>query len=150
MDKVKRIAELEAIIKQRDARISELTADVHSSWSAVSRANENSHEWAELLDSVRDAYARDDEFWVRHEALCDERDELIKKWNKFVPEYNRAVAVKRRDLGRPLAASRAQRSDLLKRRKAGELLRSIADETYLGFKLSAQSLTRLMASIALP
>ena len=42
------------------------------------------------------------------------------------------VAPRRRNVGRPLAASDAQRQTVLKLRKAGQSLRAIAEETSLG------------------
>jgi uncharacterized coiled-coil DUF342 family protein len=134
MDYENRIAELERALKQRDERIKELIEDVHASWSAVSRANEQTHEWAELMDSVRDAYERSDEFWAEYKADREEHNELVRKWNKFVPKYNAEVAVKARNLGRPLAASPSQQENVLKRRKSGEPLRTIAYETGLSLQ----------------
>jgi hypothetical protein len=56
----------------------------------------------------------------------------VKRWNKFVSEYNKEVLA--RDIGRPLAASEAQRADVLKRRKAGESVRAISAATSLGLR----------------
>jgi len=55
---------------------------------------------------------------------------LLREWNHFVPDYN--AAVRRRNIGRPLAASDAQRDTVLKLRRRGLSLRAIAEETTLG------------------
>jgi hypothetical protein len=69
---------------------------------------------------------------------CEEKEQkyfaLRADWNKFFPKYNAVVAPRRRNFGRPLAASNAQRADVLKRRKAGQSLRSIADDTNLSLR----------------
>ena len=56
-------------------------------------------------------------------AWVDEREAdwqnylaLEKKWNRFVPEYNRLVAPK--EIGRPLAASDTQIAQVLKLHRA--------------------------------
>ncbi len=134
MDRDKRIAELEAIIEQRDARIRELKKDVDSSWEAVSSAHELMHEWHQFLDEMKESYARDDEFWARNERHHEDADAAIALYNKFVREYNKKVAAKLPNLGRPLAATPPVRADVLKRRKAGQSLRSIAEDTGLGLQ----------------
>ena len=57
---------------------------------------------------------------------------LLRDWNRFVSEYN--AVVQPRPVGRPLEASEAQQVDVLKRRKRGESLQHIADETSLGMQ----------------
>jgi hypothetical protein len=67
------------------------------------------------------------ELWERHAALIKEHQSLIRRWNKFVGEYNARIAPRER--GRPLGANTAQQADVLKRRKAGASLRTIAKAT---------------------
>jgi hypothetical protein len=65
-------------------------------------------EWIQAFEMVPDekgvwrwraSFAEGDEWFVRYDAL-------LRKWNKFVPEYNARVAP--RNVGRPLAASNTQ------------------------------------------
>jgi Helix-turn-helix domain of resolvase len=73
----------------------------------------------------RASFAEGHEWFGKYAALA-------KQWNQIVPEYNAVVAPRRRNVGRPLAASAAQRQTVLKLRKAGQSLRAIAEETSLG------------------
>jgi hypothetical protein len=51
-----------------------------------------------------------------------------------VPNYNAIITASPRNVGRPLAASDAQRAQVLKLRKQGMSLRGICDETNLGLQ----------------
>ena len=73
-----------------------------------------------------------DPFMDRHNDLVDKYDALLRDWNKFVGEYN--AVVQPRPVGRPLEASEAQQVDVLRRRKSGESLQHIANETSLGLQ----------------
>ena len=64
----------------------------------------------------------------------DQYVELLRDWNRIVPEYNAAVSVNKRNVGRPLAASDAQIATVRKLRAEGLSLRAIAEETTLGLK----------------
>ena len=44
---------------------------------------------------------------------ADRYEALLAKWNAFVPEYNEVVAQKKRNFGRPPAASNAQAARVL-------------------------------------
>jgi len=70
--------------------------------------------------------------WEAHQALRNEHEKLIRKWNKTVATFN--AAIDPRDPGRPLAASSAQQAGVRKRRKAGESLRAIAKATGLSLR----------------
>jgi hypothetical protein len=59
---------------------------------------------------------------------------LLREWNKFVPEYNAAVAHSRRGSVRPIAASEAQQAEVRKLHKLGASLRDITRETSLGLQ----------------
>ncbi len=51
--------------------------------------------------------------WLKaNEQFGDNYYALLKEWNRFVPEYNAAVAPHKRSVGRPLAASPAQKDDV--------------------------------------
>jgi hypothetical protein len=69
-----------------------------------------------------------------HHEQAERYEALRLKWNKFVGEYNGVVAPRHRNFGRPLAASDSQRADVRKRRKAGQSLREIAEDTNLGLR----------------
>src|SRR5258708_1199037 len=78
-----------------------------------------------------------DGVWVWNEAAVaadmwhDRYVDLVRKWNRNVADFNAAM-VRRRDVGRPLAASDAQRQTVIKLRTAGKSLRAIAKQTGLG------------------
>jgi hypothetical protein len=82
--------------------------------------DKNEWEWNDFVKGY-------DEGWDNYFAL-------VAEWNKFIVDYNAVVAPRRRNFGRPLAASDAQRVDVLKRRKAGQSLRSIVEDTNLSLR----------------
>jgi uncharacterized protein YhaN len=139
----KRVNELEDEVKQLQRRLDEarrerdeLQALVAEQRDWIEDTETLSEDWKAAFEMVRG----EDGAWHWAEWLkqCDGWQEayleLRKKWNTFVPEYNAAVARKCRNFGRPLAAGEGQRVDVLKRRKAGESLRSIADNTNLSLR----------------
>jgi hypothetical protein len=130
-----RNAELEDELKQRDRRISELKADIDRERELVADMREHVEDAKALIDRWIEAFdmSLDDdgkfgwsEFVKSAESWFEKYQALLKQWNRFVPDYN-AVVRPRRPPGRPLEASEAQVKDVLKRRKAGESLRAIAD-----------------------
>jgi hypothetical protein len=74
--------------------------------------------------------------WTNHPdgEWIDKYVKLLREWNKFVPEYNAAVAHSRRGSGRPIAASEAQQAEVHKLHKLGASLRDITRETSLGLQ----------------
>ena len=68
---------------------------------------------------------------AEHITHLDQLFALRLRWNKVVAEYNAIVTPKRRNLGRLLNASRTQQADVLAKRKAGQSLRDIAEDTSL-------------------
>jgi hypothetical protein len=136
-----RIAVLEDELKQRDARIKELRADLNKAEQLIGEMREQVEESNRLIEQwieAEDMVLSDDgkwsaAEWVKNcEAYHDRYVELLKQWNKFVPEYNAAVL--RRNVGRPLAASEAQVAQVRKLHKRGVSLRGIVDETSLGLR----------------
>jgi hypothetical protein len=140
-DGVRRIAELEDEIKQRDRRIAELKQELDEQRDLVHRMSEHVQDentliesWIEAFDMVLD----DKGDWVWSSAFVEGHGwfekyvALGRKWNKFVPDYN--AAVRPRNVGRPLEASKAQQREVPKLHKSGMSLRSIAEETGLGFR----------------
>jgi hypothetical protein len=135
-----RIAALEDELKQRDARIRELRAELNKAEALVSKEREHVEDADILINSWIEAFEMtpdDDGKWSfnpfieRHNELVDKHNALVREWNRFVPDYN--ALVRRRNVGRPLAASEAQVAEVLKLHKAGGSLRGIAEDTSLGF-----------------
>jgi hypothetical protein len=136
-----RIAELEDALKERDRRIAELKRDVDKERDLVHRMDEHLRDAGDMIDRWKHAFEmalNDEGMWVWDRSFVEgdewfaKYDALLKEWNRFVPEYNAAVL--KRNVGRPLAASEAQRTEVRRRRKRGESLRAIADETSLGLQ----------------
>jgi hypothetical protein len=136
-----RIATLEDTLKERDRRINELKAYVTKLEDVTTRAAECMQDcesmidtWIQAFDMVQDEEGRwrwNGDFIDGHEWFEKHR-ELLKEWNRFVPEYN--VAVRLRNVGRPLAASDAQIEQVLRLHKSGVSLRGIVEETSLGLR----------------
>ena len=132
-----RIAELEDELKQRDRRIDELKRELDDARDLIRRLEEHVEDRSGIIDGWVEAFEMvlegDEWSWGpfidRHNETVGKYAALVRKWNKFVPEYNAAVL--KRNVGRPLAASEAQQADVLRRRKRGESLQYIADETNL-------------------
>jgi hypothetical protein len=144
MDHKKRIGELEDALKQRDDRIAELTRERDAERELVAKMAEQVDDTSAMIDSWIEAfdmemndkgeYAWGDSLMTRYDELREKHYALVKDWNRFVPGYNAVVAPRMRNFGRPLAASESQQSDVMKRRKAGQSLRAIADETGLSLR----------------
>jgi septal ring factor EnvC (AmiA/AmiB activator) len=133
-----RIDELEDQLKQKERRLQELKADLDKANNLVERMREHVQDSSDLIDSWIEAFGMElDESgtwtyakWVSaSEMWHDKYVTVVQEWNRFVPEYNSTV--RRRNVGRPLAASDAQHQTVLKLRKAGHSLRDIAEETSL-------------------
>jgi hypothetical protein len=143
MDKAqRRIGELEDALKERDRRLEELKDERDRQAELIARMREQLEEcdaqidrWIEAFNMVQD----DKGVWRWGDDLIEDRDkwfdwytELRAEWNRFVPRYNATVSP--RNMGRPLAASDAQRDRILSYRKAGKSLRWIAEEMNLGLQ----------------
>jgi hypothetical protein len=135
-----RIAELEGSLKEKERRLADLKAERDKQDELITDMREQLQEcsdqidrWIEAFDMVPD----DDGVWCWREGLIQDRDKWFAKfqelralWNKNVADFNAKVAP--RNMGRPLAASPAQRDRILAHRKAGKSLRWIAEEMNLG------------------
>jgi hypothetical protein len=138
----RRIGELEDELKERDRRILDLRAERDAERALVAQMREHVEDANALIERWIEGFnmtLNDKGLYCWEEALMQERDALwekhlalVRKWNKFVPRYNGRVAP--RNFGRPLAASESQRADVLKRRKAGQSLRDIAEDTNLSLR----------------
>ena len=136
-----RIADLEAELKQRDRRIEELKREVDEGRDLVRRMEEHVEDRTGLIDSCIEAFNMvldADGSWIWdlfidfHNDIVDRFVALQRKWNKFVGKYNSVVAP--RPVGRPLEASNAQCTDVLRQRKRGDSYQCIADETNLSLR----------------
>ncbi len=135
-----RIAELEDALKEKERRLQELKADLDESNDLVRRQGEHVRACAETVEAWKAAFKmepRDDGVWVWNESVVagerwhDRYVDLVHKWNRNVADFN-ATMVRRRNVGRSLAASDAQRQTVIKLRTAGKSLRAIAEQTSLG------------------
>ena len=144
MEHEDRIIELEDELKQLRQRVDELRLERDKERALVAEMREHvedeallREQWVEAFNMVlNDAgeWSWADGLMQRYEHLHGKYVALVRDWNKFIPRYNAEVAPKRRNFGRPLAASDAQREDVLKRRRKGQSLRSIAEEMNLGLQ----------------
>jgi hypothetical protein len=135
-----RVAALEDELRQRDARIRELRANLDKAEQLVSEMREQVEDsntliesWIEAFDMMLDEHTGKWRFkpWIdTADAYHDKYVALLRDWNRFVGQYN--AIVQPRNVGRPLAASDAQVAQVLKLRQRGLSLRGIADETNLG------------------
>ena len=130
---------LEDELKQRDARIRELRSDLDKAEALVSEMREQVEDAGALIDSWIEAFEmvqNEDGVWewgpyaAAHDDLHSRYMALLRQWNAAVSDFN--AVVRRRNVGRPLAASDAQRAQVLKLRKAGRSLRGIAENLSLG------------------
>jgi len=138
-----RISELEESLKDKERRLLELKTERDEARDLVDRMRERIEDDNNLIDSWIEAFGmtQDDKGvwtlanWTDAIEQAHKRyDDLLKQWNKFVPEYNAVVTVRRRNVGRPPSATNAQRETVLKLRKRGLSLRAIAEETGLGLQ----------------
>jgi hypothetical protein len=126
--------QLQETIRQHEAKIKELRADLDEAHELIDQMREQIEDsnatfdnWIEAFDMVMNEKGE----WTWHEGFLKGNDslqskygELLKNWNRFVSRYNAVIAP--RPIGRPLAASEAQTKEVNRRRKAGESLRVIA------------------------
>jgi hypothetical protein len=134
----KRVVELEDAVKDKDRRIGELREEIDELRDLVTRQRENADDFHSVIDNWAEAFdmvQTEDGAWTwapfidQHNRLCDAYSGFVHRWNnKYLPLINRG----RQPVGRPLQASEAQVSEVLKLRKRGASLRGIADETLLG------------------
>ena len=102
----------------------------------VSRLREHVEDGAGVIESWQETFGMVETeggwtwapFWDERNRIIDDYNALVRDWNKHLPLINGRY----RPIGRPLAASAAQISQVLKLHKCGSSLRGIADETSLG------------------
>jgi hypothetical protein len=138
-DDKSRIADLEDELRQRDRRISELKGELESERDLTHRLAEQVQASSDTIEAWKHCFEmvpNEEGVWEWQHAFAQGREWyekyklLLREWNQFVPQYN--AAVRKRNVGRPLAASDAQCANVRRLHKAGKSLRHIADETNLG------------------
>ena len=127
------IGELEDDVKRLTKRLDDIRCEhdetvalVSIQCEALALQEDALQNWRDQIDvffwveAIKDAEASRKEYADRYEAL-------LAKWNAFVPEYNEVVAQKKRNFGRPPAASNAQAA-------RDQSLRSIAEDINIGVR----------------
>jgi lambda repressor-like predicted transcriptional regulator len=137
-----RIRQLEDDLKVAEQRIVELKAEVDEARNLVTRMEDHVKDSDALIDSWIEGfemylnengdYTFADGLTARHDKLFEKHVDLLKRWNKLVPRFNAVIQPK--EIGRPLAASEAQCATVIKMKKSGLSLRTIADETNLSLQ----------------
>jgi hypothetical protein len=135
-----RIAELEEALKEKERRLQELKADLDKANDLAQRQDDHVRVCAETIEALKAAFEmqlREDGVWVWNDTVVagekwhDRYIDLVHKWNRNVADFN-ATMVRRRNVGRPLAATDAQQQTVIRLRTAGKSLRAIAEQTRLG------------------
>jgi DNA-binding CsgD family transcriptional regulator len=126
-------------LAEKERRIQELKSDLDKANDLIQRQDEHIQDFTDVIERWKEAFGMAlndkglltwDPFVAKAESWRDRYNDLLRKWNRFVGEYN--ATVRRRNVGRPLGASDAQRETVLMLRGAGKSLRAIAEETNLG------------------
>ena len=139
----RRIGELEDKLKNAKERLEDLRGQYDAQSKTIADLLELIDDEREMREQWKDAFNMvlndkdqwDWPDWVRdHDELLERYVDLRARWNRFVGEYNGVVAPRMRNFGRPIAASHSQQADVRKRRKAGQSLRDIAEETNLSLR----------------
>ena len=133
----KTVGELEDELKRKDERIEELRAEVDEQRDLIKRMEEHADNYVNTMESWKESFGMEqtergtwtwEPFWDEHDQLIADYNDLVRRWNKYLPKINGDL----RNVGRPLAASETQVEQVLQLRKQGYSLRGIADETSLG------------------
>jgi hypothetical protein len=131
------VGELEDEIKARDRRIEELRKEIDENRELIRRLEEHAEDYSNSIDSWCEAFGMTmtedgswtwEPFWDEYNELINDYNDLVRRWNKYLPLINREP----RNVGRPLAASKAQVAQVRKLRRDGRSLRGIGDDTSLG------------------
>jgi hypothetical protein len=137
------IGELQDELKHRARRIEELRREIDEQRDLIKRQQEQIDDYDALMEQWATAFRMEQNadgewswapFIEAVKEVRQQRDKLLRDWNRFVDEYNAVVVPRRRNVGRPIAASDAQQDEVRKLRKGGHSLRAIAEETSLGLQ----------------
>jgi hypothetical protein len=105
----------------------------------IQRLREHAEDYDRSIEAWCEAFGmemNEDGMWTwkpfreEHNKLVEDYNKLVRSWNQCLPLINREP----RNVGRPLAASEAQRADVLRLHKQGMSLRGITEELTLGFQ----------------
>jgi Helix-turn-helix domain of resolvase len=139
---VKRIQELEDDLKIAELRIAEMRAERDEARDLMLRMEEHVRDSNAMIEQWIGAFGMqldDNGLWAfepnlqtRFDELLEKYQGLVKRWNRFVNEYNGVI--RRQPVGRPLNASDAQCARVIKLRKGGMSIRAVMDETNLGMQ----------------
>lgn len=140
-----RVEQLEADLKERDGKLKDLRTELREAMDLVDQMREQVQDGNEVIERWIEAFEMEvdesgayrwrpwlDRLCDAHDRLRDENAKLIRDWNRFVGEYNAAIAP--RTLGRPLAASETQIAKVRLLKKSGASLRKITSQTGLGLR----------------
>jgi hypothetical protein len=134
-----RIADLEREVAYRGKRIEELKAEIDLQRKLVAEFEERSRESDKFLEgfiAVFGLVLNDDGKWTNseflrdHDTLIDRHNDLLRRHNKLIDRFNLATG-HLRPRGRPITATAAQQALILKRHKAAQSSRLIAEELTL-------------------
>src|SRR4051812_38715299 len=126
-------------LRQRDRLIAELRSEADRDTDLIRRLGEHAEDYDNTLESWRETFDMVptdsggwtwEPFWDEWTKLIEKHDALVKQWNRAVPILNGST----QEVGRPLAASKAQVNEVLFLRQTGSSLRAIADETGLSLR----------------
>jgi hypothetical protein len=141
-----RIGKLEDDLKQRDERIAELRDEVDEQRELIRELEQHVKERDEYMEGFIATFGMQlgaDNCWDWEDsAAAKQLDKLTDDYNGLVKEYNEMresflyawSKVHPGNIGRPLAASDAQKVEVLKQRKLGSSLREIAADTNLSVR----------------
>jgi hypothetical protein len=131
------IGALKDEIKHRDRRIEELRREIDEQRDLIRRMEEHAENYCNDIEAWKETFDMVETergtwtwapFWQQRADLVADYNDLVRKWNRYLPLINGHG----RPVGRPLAASEAQCDAVLKLRRQGYSLRGIAEETSLG------------------
>jgi hypothetical protein len=129
-------------LKRKDERIEELRQEVDETRELLREMEEHVQDRDSYLENWISTFGMelgDDGCWHwgkqigAYNTLFDAYEALRVRFNKLVGEFNKYCTIIQ-PVGRPLAASPAQEDDVRKRHRRGQSLRSIAEDTSLGFR----------------
>ena len=141
-DQTKHIGRLEDELKIAERRIAELKTEGDEVRDLAARMHEHVEDADAVIQSWIEGFRMQlndagewewcDELVEMYDGLMVKYSDLLKRWNRFVPNYNAIVAPK--DVGRPLGATNAQSAQVRKLHRGRMSLRTIADETSLSLQ----------------
>jgi hypothetical protein len=142
------IAELEDELKHRDRRIDEQREEIDRLTDLVRRFGENAEDYSNTMEAWRDTFDMTmtdkdtwtwEPFWDKRSKLIADYNDLVHRWNRFLPLINGRT----QPVGRPLGASDAQVDEVKRLHKRGVSLRGICDHTSLSFRTVRTILGRI-------